>query len=117
MKNTYSLRIYREREPNIITKPFKDIVGVSEVSGIDGYFQFHLSIAKDNKNSGVYVTLSCNTGDSITYEGNIYRGEDLKKLYVICKNRETERILEDLNSGITMLCEKLETEKALEDLE
>lgn len=97
MKNTYSMRIYREREPNIITEPFKDIVGVKEVSEIDGYFQFHLSVTKkDNKNSGIYVTLGSNTGDSITYEGNIYRGEDLKKLYVIYKNRETERILEDL---------------------
>lgn len=112
------MRIYRNHETNIITEPFKDIVDVSEVARFDGYFRFHLSISKkDNKNSGVYVTLGCSTGDSITYEGNIYRGEDLKKLYVIYKNRETERILENLNSGITMLCEKLETEMALEDLE
>lgn len=96
MKNTYSMRIYREHETDIITKPFKDIVGVREVARIDGYYRFHLSIVKDNMSGGIYVTLGSNTGDSITYEGNIYRGEDLKKLYVIYKNRETERILEEL---------------------
>lgn len=90
------MRIYRKHESDIITKPFKDIVDVREVARFDGYFRFRLSIVKDNMSGYIYVILGCNTSDSITYKGNIYRGEDLKKLYVIYKNHETKRILEDL---------------------
>ncbi len=98
MKNYYSMQIYMNGYTTI-TENYKDIISVRKTEGNDRFFHFHLKPSKgkfsDDEHSGIYITID-NLSDFIIYKNVMYKGNDLKKLYMLIQARDLEKEIDSI---------------------
>ena len=98
MKNHYSMQIYRNGYTTI-TENYKDIISVSKTAGDDRFFHFHLKPSKgrysDDPHSGIYITIG-NPTDYIVYKNVTYKGDDIRKLYMVIQARDLEKEIDSI---------------------
>lgn len=98
MKNHYSMQIYRNGYTTI-TENFKDIISVSKTTGDNRFFHFHLRASKghhsNDKHSGIYITIG-NPSDYIVYKNVTYKGDDIRKLYMVIQARDLEKEIDSI---------------------
>ena len=98
MKNHYSMQIYMNGYTTI-TENYKDIISVRKTEGDDRFFHFHLKPSKgqyyDVEHSGVYITIG-NPSDFIVYKNVKYKGDDIKKLYMLIQARDLEKEIDSI---------------------
>ena len=90
--------IYRNG-PVTITENYKDIIDIQKLEGDDKFFHLHLRPAKgqysNDPHSGIYIIIG-NPTDYIVYRNITYSGSDLKKLFMIIKNRNLEKEIDSI---------------------
>ena len=98
MKNHYSMQIYMNGYTTI-TENYKDIISVRKTEGDDRFFHFHLKPSKgkfsDDEHSGIYITIG-NPSDYIVYKNVTYKGDDIKKLYMLIQTRDLEKEIDSI---------------------
>lgn len=98
MKNHYSMQIYMNGYTTVIEN-YKDIISVRKTEGDDRFFHFHLKPSKgqyyDDEHSGVYITIG-NPSDYIVYKNVTYKGDDIKKLYMLIQARDLEKEIDSI---------------------
>ena len=98
MKNHYSMQIYMNGYTTI-TENYKDIISVHKTKGDDKFFHFHLKPSKgqfsDDEHSGIYITIG-NPSDYIVYKNVTYKGDDIKKLYMLIQARDLEKEIDSI---------------------
>ena len=82
-----------------ITKNYKDIISVSKTAGDDRFFHFHLTPSKGqyskDPHSGIYITIG-NPSDYIVYKNVTYKGDDIRKLYIVIQARDLEKEIDSV---------------------
>ena len=82
-----------------ITENYKDIISVRKTEGDDRFFHFHLRPSKgqysDDEHSGIYITIG-NPSDYIVYKNVTYKGDDIRKLYMVIQARDLEKEIDSV---------------------
>lgn len=98
MKNHYSMQIYWNGYTTI-TENYKDIISASKTEGDNRFFHFHLKPSKgrysDDPYSGIYITIG-NPSDYIVYKNVTYKGDDIRKLYMVIRARDLEKEIDSI---------------------
>ena len=99
MKNHYSMQIYMNGYTTI-TENYKDIISASKTKGDNRFFQFHLKPLKGQYyskdiHSGIYITIG-NPSDYIVYKNVTYKGDDIRKLYMLIQARDLEKEIDSI---------------------